>query len=347
MSKSLASKRKIHPYYNYDKLYSLNGTFNFVVGPRGNGKTFGKKIKDIRKWIATGEQFIYLRRYKTEITAARNTFFADLTGEFPEWDFRTNGNIAQAARVETRDEKKRLWHTMGYFIALSTAQTQKSVSFPLVTSITFDEFIIEKGSLHYLPNEADVFQNFYSTVDRNQDKTRAFFLANSVSIDNPYFLKYGIRPDELNEFVKLYKGYIVCHFIQSEAFSTSVYATKFGQFIQGTEYADFAIGAEFADNGRELVEGKNSTAEYLFTLETLKGYFSVWRTPFEDTYYLQRKRPKSENLFTMLPSRMSSEKRLMLPNDKPLKFLRTAFGSARVYFDEPSTRNAFTEIFKR
>src|SRR5690606_5610588 len=99
--------------------------------------------------------------------------------------------------IETRDEKKRQWSTVCYFQCLSVGQQVKGASFDLVTSIVFDEFIIEKGLIQYLPDEATAMTNFYSTVDRNQDKTRVYFLANSVSITNPYFLEYDIRPDQM------------------------------------------------------------------------------------------------------------------------------------------------------
>ena len=165
-------KRKQHPWYDFKRIDSYNATFNFIGGGRGIGKTYGAKKKAIRRAIKTGEQFIYLRRYKTEITASKATFFADIAQEFPNYEFRIQGSVAQMAPNSTAEDKKRAWQTIGHFVALSTAQAQKGVSYHLVTTIIFDEFIIEKGNMQYLPNEAVVMTNFYSTVDRYQDKTR-------------------------------------------------------------------------------------------------------------------------------------------------------------------------------
>lgn len=335
-------------YYNFDKLYSYNATYNFLIGARGLGKTYGAKKKVISNAINKGEQFIYLRRYKTEMTA-RNTFFDDLKArdEFPDWDFRINGHTAEMAPAPTKEEKKRPWRVIGYFIPLSIAQSQKSVAFPLVTTIVYDEFIIEKGNTHYLPDEARAFNNFYMTVDRWKDKTKVFFLANSVSIMNPYFLEYDIKPDQVGEFVRIADGFIVCHFADSAEFSTGVYKTRFGKFIQGTEQADYAVSSEFQDNNDNLLHLKTSKARYQFSLETKGGTFSVWVDLDGPFYYIQEKLPRKQEIYTMLPERMDGEKRLLFYNDKIIQYLRSSFKSGRAYFETAKARNAFIEIFKR
>lgn len=247
-------------YYDFAKVFSYNATMNHIVGGRGIGKTYGmqkKVIKDAIRSIHTikheyldsngaiksefisdvNDQFIYVRRYKEELALARTTFFAAVAKEFPEWDFKVEGWEAKMAHVDTRGMKPRPWITIGYFVALSVAQKFKSVAFPKVKTIIYDEYILESGMVHYLPNEAIIFLNFYSTVDRYKDKTRVFFLANSVSITNPYFLEYNVNPDDADEngFLRLFKGYMIVHFVDAEKFSSEVYETAFGKFIYGTE----------------------------------------------------------------------------------------------------------------
>src|SRR5690606_34164833 len=109
-------------FYNYSKILSFNGTYNLLIGNRGQGKTYGMKKKCIKDGIKKGDQFIYLRRYKEELATARNTFFEDIKEVFPEYDFRTNGFAAQYSHMSNRDTKKREWTTIGYFIALRQSQ---------------------------------------------------------------------------------------------------------------------------------------------------------------------------------------------------------------------------------
>ncbi len=348
---SLAEAQETLPYYTFDKVWSFNAVFNFVVGARGLGKTFGAKKFVIKDAIKRGNQFIYLRRYRTELNG-RGTFFADIEQEFPDYDLRVNGNVAEYAPIGTRDEKKRKWTIMGYFVSLSTAQTQKSIAYPKVKTIIYDEFIIEKGALHYLPDEAIAFNNFFSTVDRWKDKTRVLFLANSVSIMNPYFLEYDIKPDEEGEFVQRRDGFILCHFVDSELFGTAVYRTKFGKFIAGSEYADYSVGNQFKDNHDAMLDTKSSNAVYTYTLETRQGIFSVWIDyggpmsggPF---FYIQERRPKQELLFTLVDEWMTSEKTLVTTSDKLMQYLRSGFRNGKAFFDSSKSRNAFTEVFRR
>src|SRR5699024_375635 len=144
--------------------------------------------------------------------------------------FRVHGSYAQMAEYE-ENPKKAEWETIGYFVSLSTAQSKKSVAYPAVTTIIYDEFIIEKGSLRYLPNEARAFNEFYSTVDRWQDKTRVLFLANAVSIMNPFFLEYDIKPDQVGEFAKFADGCMATHFGDSTHIASVRYNIQLGTFL--------------------------------------------------------------------------------------------------------------------
>lgn len=341
-------------FYNYNKILSYNAYWNFVVGPRGNGKTYGAKKKAIRDFISKGREFIYVRRYKEELGLAKDAFFDDLIvrDEFPDWDFRTNGRLAQMAPRDTEGQDKRPWVNIGYFVALSTGQSYKSVPFPNVWNIIFDEFILEKSGQHYLRSEADVFRNFYNTVDRGKDQARVFFLANAISIMNPYFLDMGIKPDEMGEIgrmARLHDGtyYVAYHFIKDSVYAAQMEATKFGQFNKGTTYGDYANHAEFSDNHHELIEMKPEHAKPALSIESPEGTFSIWQTHGPMAFYCQAARPAQELLYTLDLSRVAVDKPFLSYSDKMAQVLRAFFNTGRVKFDSPQTRNMFIHIFKR
>lgn len=338
---------KVHPYYNYGPILSRNGTYNFLVGGRGLGKTYGAKKRAIKRFLDHGEMWIYLRRYKEELIPVRETLFADIQHEFPDWDFRIQGNSLEIDNAANRDAKKRDWQTMGYIIPLSVAQKYKSVAYPAVKTIIFDEFIIEKGAVHYLPNEAAVFNNFYSTVDRWQDKTTVFFLANAVSLNNPYFIEYAIFPEPDTEWIKLSDGFIIAHFPKDGAFADSVSNTRFGQFIKDTDYEKYAVGNEFADGHQTLVGLKNPKARYQFTLETREGSFSIWEDVLASKWYATRKQPGNPLEFTLVPQNVSEQKTLVLYSTDMIGRLRAAYSEGRIWFDNAGTRNLFLDLFRR
>jgi len=344
----MVQAKKAIPYYNYNKLFSYNGHYNMVVGGRGIGKSYGAKVRAVRNAIKKKEMFIYLRRYKTELTASKETFFADIASNFPDHDFRINRFVCEMSPVSERETgKKRQWQKVGYFFALSTAQSLKSVSFPDVTLIIFDEFIIEKGAFHYLPNEVTIFNNFYSTVARTRENVKVLFLANSVSIMNPYMIEWKIDPDDGQEWIIKASGFLVCHFPESKAYQTAVYETAFGRFIAGTDYADYAYGNQFADNNDALLGERHYKAKYKFSLETDSGLFSVWHDSMAGEYYVEEKQPKDNIVFTLVSQKMDKDKILITYSDAVLSTLRTAFRQAKVIFDSPSARNIFADIFKR
>lgn len=63
-------------YYNADDTLSRNRLFNFVVGARGAGKTYGAKKRAIKNFTEKGEQFVYLRRYDTEMPQSQMRNFS-------------------------------------------------------------------------------------------------------------------------------------------------------------------------------------------------------------------------------------------------------------------------------
>ena len=52
-------------WYNYDKINSYNAMLNIIMTNRGFGKSYGSKKMAIKNFIKKGEQFVYVRRYKT------------------------------------------------------------------------------------------------------------------------------------------------------------------------------------------------------------------------------------------------------------------------------------------
>lgn len=357
---AVAEVKQRLPFYDFSKLYSYNAVLNMVVGGRGIGKSYGAKVRTIRDGIKKGHEFILLRRYKEELSAARSTFFNDVLAEFPDILFRVNGNEAQYAHAPepvTDDEgkvkeAKPEWRTIGYFMALSNAQARKGSSFVKVRTIIFDEFIIEKGLVHYLPQEHVALLNFINTVDRYRDNVRVLMLANAVTMNNPYFDEYDIRPDQCGEWsvhavTPEHGPFIVVHFPDSDQFAEEVYKTRFGRFIKDSDYAKYAVQNVTADAHRNMVQKKTPKAKPRYTLETPTLTFSVWKDTELGRYFILRKPLKDKPFFTLCQDRMGEGKTLLENNDRLISMLRAAFNNGKVYFDEPRTRNAFIIVTRR
>ena len=144
-------------YYDPNKTLSRQRLFNFVVGARGCGKTYGAKKTVIKRFLKSGKQFVYLRRYETEMPAAEMlNFFDDVSVEFPDTEFKSYNGLFRINK-----------QIAGWYFPLSKATMLKSIPFPNVDLIIFDEFIIEVGIYRYLPNEVRTFLECYSTISRD------------------------------------------------------------------------------------------------------------------------------------------------------------------------------------
>ena len=105
---------KAFDYYSFDRILSRNAVFNMVMGARGVGKSYGAKKYVLKRSVERGEQFIYLRRYKTELKT-RGSFVADVAHEFPDQEFEVRSGVLC---WRNKGEGKDAWRTAGYFLAL-------------------------------------------------------------------------------------------------------------------------------------------------------------------------------------------------------------------------------------
>ena len=66
-------------YYNYDKIRSYNAVKNINRADTRSGKTYGYKEMAIKNVLKKGKQFMYIRRYKTDISKEKiELFFLDI-----------------------------------------------------------------------------------------------------------------------------------------------------------------------------------------------------------------------------------------------------------------------------
>lgn len=219
-------------WYNYDKINSYNAMLNVIMTNRGFGKSYGSKKLAIKNFLKKGEQFVYVRRYKTEITKQFKQFFDDIKQEFPEHEFKINGNRAYI------DDK-----ICGYAIPLSTSANDKSTPFPLVTTIIFDEFIIDTstGIKHYIGNEVELFLDLIETIARKRNNVKVYMLANFISEVNPYFIYFNVFPKKGERFTLARNGEFIIDVSTNNDFIKEKKDTRFGKLIANTKYSDYSI----------------------------------------------------------------------------------------------------------
>ncbi len=266
-------------WFSPNQLLTYNCIFNFIVGDRGGGKSFGTLEYCVRQFLKRGREFVYLRRYERELEDSLPTLFQAIEKEqkFPGHSLYVKGN-----RLYCDDR------VMGYAVALSTSMKRKSVNYSNVEYIIFEEFMVDGVTSRYLGSgdkEVVIFENFYETVDRLRDSTRVFFIANAFSMVNIYFTHYKIR---LTPPYKKYNriGNIMVCIWHDEGYRKAKQNTRFYDIVKETEFADHAYGNKFYLDSDHFIKKRPSDSEFHFALMYMGRTYGVWVNWNMGEYYV-------------------------------------------------------------
>lgn len=224
-------------YYDYDKLLSRDFLIAFVISERGLGKTFGAKVAMLKKFLKTGEQFMYVRRYKTELDSSLTTFWTDLqnNGFFEDYELKV---VKSKLLTKFTCNGK----VCGFAVPLSTSNILKSTAFPKVTTIVFDEYLLWQGGLYrYLKNEVTMLLDLMETTFRLKNG-RVIMLGNAINVyASPYFAYWNLDLPYGTEFKSYKDGAILVQYARNDEYRKAKKQSKFGKLIDGTDYGRYAI----------------------------------------------------------------------------------------------------------
>lgn len=188
-------------YYNIAHLIKdyPDAYYYMAFGERSNGKTYSALDYALERYFKHGEQFAYIRRFGEDIKKknlstlldghVENGRIRELSGEtFSSVDY--TGSKFYAYKYDEETEKiEKDKQPMGFAFDLNSMEHHKSVSYPKVTTIIFDEFLSRQG---YLANEFILFTNTLSTIIRDRDNVTIFMIGNTVNKFCPYFSEMGL-----------------------------------------------------------------------------------------------------------------------------------------------------------
>lgn len=325
-------------WYDIGRTLSYNCLFNMVIGARGTGKTYGWKKRAIKRFLEKGEQFVYLRRFQEELDETAETYFDDiiLNKEFPDAVIEY-----KAGCYFVNDQ------IAGYTMALTKAKSYKSISFPLVYLIIFDEFLIEdNGYTRYLKNEVKQFLGLYMSVDRYRGCTVAF-LANSVSMVNPYTLFWNITLPYGSNITR--RGDVLLELVEVEGFEEERKKTRFGQIIAGTDFEEYAIENKFTQDNKTFIMKKTEKSTYYFTFIYKGENFGVWVDYNEGKMFVsQDVDPYCKVVYSITVDDHKPNTLLLTQLNKSMffkKFIEN-YKLSNVYFESQKIKNIVYEVIK-
>ena len=211
-------------YKNKEHDYEISETLNatdeyldicFVYSGRNRGKSFEISSQMIADSWYDNKQFGYIRRNDMTVYDVeqyfedKKQFIRDMTDGACEGITKSKGKLF-FYHIEENDEgetRKILDKECGYFFALSRQASYKSLQYPEIYNLFYEE-VLTDGS--YLSAEPEKLMNLYSTVKRNKTGFRMWLISNLVTAVNPYSNAWGIKlaQNKAGEvrLVKLYLG---------------------------------------------------------------------------------------------------------------------------------------------
>ena len=193
-------KQEKSKFYSLTKILNKKADYNIIFGERSNGKTYAALLYGLKRFVTTGEQFAYIRRWREDLRGKRaeNLFSNHVANGVIEEI--TNGECNAIFYLSGKwylakyDGEKKKYYPQGtpfcYGFCLSEQEHEKSSSYPNVTTIIFDEFLTRR---YYLPDEFMLFMNLLSTIIRQRDNVKVFMLGNTINKYCPYFSEMGLK----------------------------------------------------------------------------------------------------------------------------------------------------------
>ena len=274
------SKKKIK-WYRLDNILKYIAQYYVIIGERSNGKSYATNELILTNFFEKGEQFAYVKRYDEDI---KKKYMDNVFTPFEDKILELYGKKIKfyqgkwLAYDKDSDGKLSECEVMGHAMSVASSNRFKSTSYPLITTILYEEFM--SIDCTYLNDEINLFLNLVSTITRQRTNVRVIMLANTISKYSPYFSALGLKAHRIN------KGSIVTKtFTDNRGFKT-----KFA--IERTENVNVFDNEENKDKIVFNIFGNSGVGSMITT-----GDFEVHSYPkVIDNYTFEENKNKSSKI---------------------------------------------------
>ena len=324
-------------YFNANKYWSFGDDYSvfMITGGRGIGKTTGLVAKSILEYMNKGTEFVYARRYITELKKAK-TLLDPIINKV-----KTIGRGNGAVQWNVGNTR------IGYGVALTAQQSLKSgFDFSRVNILIYDEAILPRGgSFRYLANEVEMFLELCSTIFRDRTGYKIFILGNNADMFNPFHSYFNI-PTFTNTFKDKSRG-IYCELARnSEKLLEKESHTPLYKLTSGTAYGNYHYNNEVLTFETGRIGIKAPTAEFLCRFVYNKVTLNVYRQSYKEIFVELRDKVIKDN-----------DAYVLMEDDKPnylyiqeyrkselKKFIDICFYNSNCIFDDVKTAQVFELI---
>lgn len=275
-------------YVDIKRILDFKMPFNFIVGGRGTGKTYGA----LKHVYENNIRFMLMRRTQAQCDLINKPEFNPFKALAHDLDLDIAVKSISKYNSMLIEESEDDFKILGYTCALSTIANMRGFDASDVELLLYDEFIPERHE-RQLKNEGSAFLNAYETINRNRelqghDPLQVLCLANAFNMANAIFLELGlvgiaermIQKDN-NFYLNKDKGILIVLLneskISEQKRETALYK------IAGGSYTEMALSNDFAYNDADGIITQN-LKEY--SLLCSVGEISIYKHKSDRQYYI-------------------------------------------------------------
>lgn len=284
-------------YLNIRGILSYNCTFNFIVGGRATGKTYGA----LDYVLEDDVRFMLMRRTQAQADLINKPDFSPFK---PVCNDRHIDIIT--ASVSKYNAKFMLEdNTIGYTCALSTIANMRGFDASDVKLLIYDEFIPERHE-RPIKSEGAAFLNAYETINRNREldgirPLTALCMANAFDIANPIFLELGLvgiaekmKQNGRELYIDRDKSILIL-LPDSKKIKEKKNKTALYKLTEGSEFKAMALNNDFIYNPTENIK---SLPLREFNPVVTVGEITIYKHKSKRLYYVSEHRTGNPPTFT-------------------------------------------------
>lgn len=284
-------------YLNIPGILKLNIPFNFIVGGRACGKTYGA----LKYVVESDTKFMLMRRTQTQTDLINKSDFSPFKPVCRDLGIEIETEPLSKYNSKFIDNSGNI---IGYTCALSTIANMRGFDASDVKLLIYDEFIPEKHE-RALKYEGSAFLNAVETINRNRDldgkrPLQVLALANAFDIANPIFLELGFvgivekMEDTGRElYINREKGVLIA-LPRSEKIMDKKSRTALYNLTEGSNYASMALKNDFVYNPTDNVK---SLGLREFNPVVTVGEITVYKHKSKMLYYVSEHRTGNPPIF--------------------------------------------------
>lgn len=324
-------------YLDIEKILSYGLPFNFIIGGRATGKTYGALKYAYESHI----RFILMRRTQAQTDLINKPEFNPY--KVINTDLGSDIQIKSISKYNSRifEPAGDADNLLGYTCALSTISNMRGFDASDCKLLIYDEFIPERHE-RPIKGEGAAFLNAYESINRNRElkgepALQVLGLANAFNIANPIFLELGLvgRAEKMKSagqelFIDRERG-ILLVLLQKSKISKAKADTALYRLSAGS-YNDMALSNDFIYNNSDSIKAQ-ALKEY--KLLCTIGEISIYRHKSKREYYVSEHRSGTAPLYK------SDEVGIMRYRRKHGLVLVPAYVNNRVLFENILTKTLF------